>query len=394
MTNQHKSLLPFGLTRRAVITRLGVGGLAMVAAHSHGSVAQERTSVVVEDLPPAIQEYITGWAALDVEQIVGAFAEDAVVDDVAAGVIRTGQEAIRAHVTATVAAFAELQFQVVAAVAAGDMGALEWTLTGRYTGMLPGLPPGDGQPVAVRGAHALEVTDGRIQVSREYADRSELLLQLGLVWPTAGYAGQVDGTEALIAFVTDGSEIRAYVCDGQEVGVTLSEWFRGTAGGAEIDLPSTSGQAQLTATLTPAAVTGTVVVADQAWSFTALPARDGSGLYAYRGGSTAALLNRTGTMATQAQVIRAGWVVSNPEGEALMRAPIGEPYLRLSQRGIDTDVEEAVSIRGAVAFGDVLRGNQALDVATRTATIAGRGQVLTGLVTSTNMSRFFTNGWP
>jgi steroid delta-isomerase-like uncharacterized protein len=367
MSDQPVALFQSHLTRRTAITRLGAVGLAMVAAsRSRGSIAHDGTAPVVDDLPPAVQEYIEGWESLDLERIVGAFAEDAVVDDVVAGVMRTGQEAIRGHVTATIAAFADLRFQVFSAVAADDVVVLEWALTGRYTGMLPGLQPGEGQPVAVRGVHTLELADGRIRVSREYADRGEMLLQLGLAWPTAGYAGQVEGTEAFIAFVTDGIEVRAYVCDGQEEGVTLSEWFRGTADGADIDLPSTSGQAQLTATVTPGAVTGTVAVATEEWTFTALPARDRAGLYAYKGDASTAMVGWTGAML--AREYTGGWIILNP----------------------GTEVRQ----RGAITLGNLLQGNPTLDVTTRAAAIAGEGQVLTGLVTSTNLYRFFTNGWP
>lgn len=97
----------------------------------------------------------------------------------------------------------------------------------------------------------------------------------------SGWTGKVDGTDAYIALVTNGTELMAYVCDSQ----TVAEWFHGKVGEDKLDLVAgtanlTNGHATLVATLTQAAATGTVTLADgQTHSFTAGKSTGDGGLY-------------------------------------------------------------------------------------------------------------------
>jgi len=42
------------------------------------------------------------------------------------------------------------------------------------------------------------------------------------------YVGQVEGTDAFIGLVTDGSQITAYVCDGTDTTISILAWFKGS----------------------------------------------------------------------------------------------------------------------------------------------------------------------
>ena len=88
--------------------------------------------------------------------------------------------------------------------------------------------------------------------------------------------GQVVGTDAFLGVVIFANrETLAYVCDG----TSIAQWFRGPAGPEALALTAEGG-ARLNATLTPAAVTGTVTLADgRAFDFTATPATGEAGLY-------------------------------------------------------------------------------------------------------------------
>jgi hypothetical protein len=98
--------------------------------------------------------------------------------------------------------------------------------------------------------------------------------------PTAGLesVGRLPGTDALVAVVSDGHEVVAYVCDGP---AALGERFFGTleggraalrsAGGAELDVSVVDGTA--TGTFTAAAAGATPV------AFTTAPATGEAGLY-------------------------------------------------------------------------------------------------------------------
>jgi hypothetical protein len=196
---------------------------------------------------------------------------------------------------------------------------------------------------------------------------------------TAGeYVADVEGSDAFVAFVTDGSEVRAYVCDGHDDEVAISEWFKGTADGGSVTMTSTSGDAVLEAAPGPDGVSGSVEADGETLAFEALPAEGDEGLYAFKGpvddgGSASDAVisagyespDRVGLADTEA---RGGWVIIIPEG--------------------------TVHQRGAVAFGTRVVANTALDLETNTATIAGTTQVTTGRVTADNLERFFTNGWP
>ncbi len=73
----------------------------------------------------------------------------------------------------------------------------------------------------------------------------------------------------------DTREVRAYLCDGQQI----SEWFRGSITGNDLDLTSEDG-AELQGTLTPDSAAGTITLNDgKSLTFTASPAAGPAGLY-------------------------------------------------------------------------------------------------------------------
>ena len=94
---------------------------------------------------------------------------------------------------------------------------------------------------------------------------------------TAGHGtwiGKVDGTNALVAVVSDGVEVTVYACDGK----TISTWFRGLANGGHPQLVNDSG-ARIDAALAADKTTGTLTnAAGKQFSFTATPGA-GKGLY-------------------------------------------------------------------------------------------------------------------
>jgi hypothetical protein len=175
---------------------------------------------------------------------------------------------------------------------------------------------------------------------------------------SGSFAADVPETDAFIALVTDGTDVRAYLCDGRDDGVTISEWFKGTVIDGAFDLTSTSGNARLTGGVGDDAVSGDLLLPDGRSVAVTVPRVTGdAGLHGFKQG--------TGDVSVQA-----GWVIIIPEG-----------------------VEQQ---RGAVAFGatGALQGNTRLDTASNTAEIEGLGTITTGQVTPANLRRFFTNGWP
>jgi hypothetical protein len=52
----------------------------------------------------------------------------------------------------------------------GACAAIEYVVTGTYTGQFPGLPPGGGQPFTIRAVSILELDRSTIRAEREYYD--------------------------------------------------------------------------------------------------------------------------------------------------------------------------------------------------------------------------------
>jgi hypothetical protein len=101
---------------------------------------------------------------------------------------------------------------------------------------------------------------------------------------SGAFAGRVANTQALIAIVTDGTQVRAYVCDGTPDGrLVLAEWFKGQKSGESADIISNTGIAELKAQFTATGVSGTVTIpASQVLTFQAAPATGDGGLYGYK----------------------------------------------------------------------------------------------------------------
>jgi steroid delta-isomerase-like uncharacterized protein len=134
-------------------------------------------------LPAPLAGWVAAWEAqpLAAEPAAAAYVEDAVYEEVATGVIRTGHGEILAYLTDFFAAFADASAKVEVAFAVGEHGAATWTFTGNYTGQLPGFPPGTGQPITFRGASMLDLRDGMILRETQFFDVYGLLVQLGIV---------------------------------------------------------------------------------------------------------------------------------------------------------------------------------------------------------------------
>ena len=110
---------------------------------------------------------------------------------------------------------------------------------------------------------------------------------LALALTSLALVGPVDDSRAFVAVETDGSRVRAYVCDGTaKRGASISQWFRGRwdrkgpvtlrAGGRTLRLrPTTDGR-----------ITGRLIQDGTSNTFTAVPAKGPAGLYEIERGKT------------------------------------------------------------------------------------------------------------
>ena len=117
------------------------------------------------------------------------------------------------------------------------------------------------------------------------------------------FVGKVDGTDAYVALVSDGSSVVGYVCDSKK----LSRWIDVSAvrdGTAK--LGARNGDDLGEATISARSATGTITVAGEPHSFRAVPASGEAGLY------RAAHVDQEDGMLGKGEV-EAGWIVL-PDG--------------------------------------------------------------------------------
>jgi steroid delta-isomerase-like uncharacterized protein len=153
-----------------------------------GVAAQEATPAIAD---PAVAElamaYTDAWSSGDVRAVSALYTDDASFAElVLGGVVTQGHGELEGYAGAAFAAFSDFAITVHDGFAAGDRVAIEWVLSGRYTGQFGDLPPGTGQAVEVPGASVLILEDGQIAEQREYWDVATLLAQVGaLPGPTS-----------------------------------------------------------------------------------------------------------------------------------------------------------------------------------------------------------------
>lgn len=177
-----------GLSRRT--SARGLGAQAAGAEHGHlpDRVAAQQGAAPTggDEAPPFLDAWLALWTG-GPHGIEAVYADAAVWEDVAAGVTAQGHDQIRATIRAgneeELAAFPDRQREVRSAFAAGKRAAVEIVFTGTYTGTLPGLPPGAGQPVAMRGVAIFELDGQKIRRESHYYDPASLPAQLGLEPP-------------------------------------------------------------------------------------------------------------------------------------------------------------------------------------------------------------------
>lgn len=179
-----RPLIP--LSRRVALARLSAGGLGVALATCRLPVAaQGATPPVAAELPPVLQEFIAAQEARDLDRLLALHAEDAVVEEVPTGIVYEGRDAIRGYFETFYAAFPDATMRYANVFASDAWAGAEWTFSGTYTGQLPDLPPGEGQPLTVRGVDIIELAGDQVRGGRVYYDLYGFLVQLGVLPPPA-----------------------------------------------------------------------------------------------------------------------------------------------------------------------------------------------------------------
>ncbi|MDP9366878.1 MAG: ester cyclase [Chloroflexota bacterium] len=171
-------------SRRSVLKGIGGGGVAAAAALALGParqmLAQESKA---ENLPWFFSEFLDKWADAaesgDPAEVIPYYTKRAAFEDVPFGVLLTGPDEIEGFLTGFFGNYTDAKITWGSVFATEEGATAEAVFEGRFTGQLPGLPPGEGQPVTVRSAHVYEFDGERIKGQTLYFDAYGLLVQLG-----------------------------------------------------------------------------------------------------------------------------------------------------------------------------------------------------------------------
>jgi steroid delta-isomerase-like uncharacterized protein len=165
--------------RRRFIAQIGAAALGL-AAGQRAALAQPSTPAAGE-FPPLPAAWAAAWSSGDPEQLLMLYTEDARYQEIPTGGLADGREAMRAFFEAKYATFSDIQVTPIAGFESTGGGWLEGDFAGRYTGQIPGLATGAGQPFSVPFAVVFE-TDGRlIRRSADYFDLYGLFMQIGVL---------------------------------------------------------------------------------------------------------------------------------------------------------------------------------------------------------------------
>ncbi len=135
------------------------------------------------------RSYFEALANRDADAMAGHWSAEGVDDIVPLGPLR-GHEEMKTFFRGLFAAVPDLETTVTRVVAAEQEAAVEWRMTGTFSGApFQGVDP-TGKPLDMRGVDLLEIEDGAIVAITAYYDGMSFARQIGLMPPQDSSAEQ------------------------------------------------------------------------------------------------------------------------------------------------------------------------------------------------------------
>jgi steroid delta-isomerase-like uncharacterized protein len=145
-----------------------------------GKASKPRRSAKSRAVEEHARSYLEAVAARDLDAMMSHWDAEGTEDLVSMGVLR-GQAEIRAFFAELFSAMPDLETTVRRLVADDRHAAVEWRMTGTFTGgQWQGLEPTGGR-VDMRGVDLLEIEDKRILGNTVYSDGAEIARQVGML---------------------------------------------------------------------------------------------------------------------------------------------------------------------------------------------------------------------
>ena len=171
------------ISRRLVLAQCGAAGLTVGLFGR--AAAQDATPAA---LPPVLAAFEAAWNANDDgSQFAALLTPDVVWEVVPSGLLLHGPEACAAFYVEQMKATPDLKTTYSWWSVDGSHAVAEWTNTGHYTGMFPGLPQGTGQHVSMRGVDLFLLNGDKLSRITTYYDLLSLYQQIGVI-PAPGEA--------------------------------------------------------------------------------------------------------------------------------------------------------------------------------------------------------------
>jgi steroid delta-isomerase-like uncharacterized protein len=170
------------ISRRAALKASGGCAAAFTLLGANAAHAEDATPSGGA-VPHIVQAWIDAWNSDDpVTNLAALYTDDAVYDDVPTGLTNVviGTD-VAGFVRSFVQEISDIEVVLRSSFGSGDRAAAEWDFSFDYTGQLPGLPQGTGQPILWHGATIYELTGEKIQRSADYYDNTGLLAAAGLL---------------------------------------------------------------------------------------------------------------------------------------------------------------------------------------------------------------------
>jgi steroid delta-isomerase-like uncharacterized protein len=135
--------------------------------------------VMVIEMAKMLENYFIAWNSHDVERILSFFTDDCFYEDVALKRIVWGKAELRVLLESVFTDIADLKMDIKSVFSAGNWGASEWTMSGRFVHSTDPVLTATGNSFLVRGATVFELSDRKISRNTDYLDLTSFLRQVG-----------------------------------------------------------------------------------------------------------------------------------------------------------------------------------------------------------------------
>jgi len=128
-----------------------------------------------------LDEWAARWSSSqEVDKLLDLFTDDVIYEDAALGVVNHGKAELREFAMNFFSSTPDVKLELASRFVAGNLGSMEWIMTGTDTGDTPARPA-TGNSFSVRGATIVELEGGKIKRNTDYWDTATYLKQLGLL---------------------------------------------------------------------------------------------------------------------------------------------------------------------------------------------------------------------